>query len=217
MQGGAGAGAGGLGGGALDFARLQGQWTGAHAGDPALACLRSPILVRADGRLGVWGGDASGNQSLLASLACQPSGQCEVLTSNIPPESWPAGLELVERGGGLGLCADGNCMDLASCLLAATPAGLEERIAGEMDRAGSQGATSAPVTEVPALQLPPGIWLADFEPEGQGIRPGSPKFREACHDFPTIAYPDGTTITLERRDEAAGRAYSVVFTESCKP
>jgi hypothetical protein len=71
--------------------------------------------------------------------------------------------------------------------------------------------------EVPALQLPPGIWLLDFEPEGQGFRPGSAELVAACYETPTIAYPDGTTISLELRDEAAGPAYSVVFTESCKP
>ncbi|WP_322890470.1 MULTISPECIES: vWA domain-containing protein [unclassified Yoonia] len=198
--------------GLIDFARLQGIWGETQGGIPGLSCQTSPIVIRADGRIGVWDGDGNGGLALIARFSCTPTGGCDVLATNLPPERMPQAVTLADAGTMLDLCGDGNCTRLASCPLAALPDNLEPYLLAELD-AADQGAT--PVAETAATRLPPGIWLADFETEGQGITPGSAAFVEACFDTPSVSYPDGSIISLELREEANGPVYSVIAAETC--
>lgn len=200
-------------GAALDFGAIGGVWGRDSGGDPRLACVRSPALVQADGRIAIWGSDATGNPALLAQLACQTSGACTVLATNLPPGAGLPVPSLSLAADRLNLCADGNCTPFLRCPMADLPPDLAAHLAGQMAAAPAAGAGA----ETPAAMIPPGVWLVEAPFAGPIPAPGTEAFRAACYDTPAVAYPDGLILSFEMRAEAAGPAYSVVYSEICAP
>ncbi|MFN4160267.1 MAG: vWA domain-containing protein [Gemmobacter sp.] len=214
-------------GAAVDFAALQGVWGQDRGGDLLLACRYGSALVRPDGRVGFWGGNAAGQTDLLAQLSCDPSGACVVTSTNRAGGAPTEAVTLAAEAGRLSLCAGADCTGFLRCPMADLPPDLASSLAAQMDAAdgrgtaaGAGGAGGIPAGgpgETPAAQIPPGVWLVQAEGEPAPAAPGTPAFAAACYDMPTVVFPDGLSVSLERQAGASGPMYSEVYTETCTP
>jgi hypothetical protein len=194
----------------LDFANLQGLWGDMSSGDNSLFCDLSPIVIRDDGHIAIWGGNPQGDTAIIGRLACDALGDCNVTSATAAASQMPPNLTLAANGAMLDLCAGGGCRTLGVCAASVTRLGTAAELLAAMD-----GPTPAPPQgETPATRLPAGIWLPDHGGDG-GIIPGSAAHLQACYETPSIVDAAGMVTGLDLREEAAGPAYSVVYSEIC--